>query len=81
MSTENGHSAMNGTSINGMDHASQVNGVELEEELDLTEEVLDPHCDERSPQIINFNDVSAAAYRIKGDGGVEKTPCLVSLVA
>lgn len=40
------------------------------------EDLIDPFCDPDNPVKITFNDVSAAAYRIKG--GVENTPCTVS---
>ena len=40
------------------------------------EDLIDPFCDPENPVKITFNDVSAAAYRIKG--GVENTPCTVS---
>ena len=39
------------------------------------EDLIDPFCDPDNPVKITFNDVSAAAYRIKG--GVENTPCTV----
>lgn len=42
------------------------------------EEVLDPFCNPDHPVEVNFNDVSAAAYKIKG--GVERTPCNVSVL-
>lgn len=42
------------------------------------EEFLDPYCLEKSPQKINFQDVTSAAFLIKG--GVEKTPCFVSMI-
>ncbi|GFN77273.1 L-threonine ammonia-lyase-like [Plakobranchus ocellatus] len=73
MTTENGHDQNingNGTSLN--DNHS----VEEEEGLNLTEDVADPYCNPDCPQVINFNDVSAAAYKIKG--GIEKTPCSLS---
>ena len=36
---------------------------------------FDKFCDPKNPVRIQFNDISAAAYRIKG--GVEYTPCNV----
>jgi hypothetical protein len=36
---------------------------------------FDKFCDLKNPVRIQFNDISAAAYRIKG--GVEYTPCNV----
>ncbi|XP_060600742.1 L-threonine ammonia-lyase-like [Ruditapes philippinarum] len=42
-----------------------------------SEEVLvDRFCDPQKPQVVTFQDVSAAAYKIKG--GIQKTPCLKS---
>ncbi len=40
------------------------------------EDLIDQFCDPDHPIRITFNDISAAAYRIKG--GVENTPCTVS---
>jgi hypothetical protein len=54
----------------------------LLETIDLTkleitqDDLVDPYCDPLNPKTINFNDVSAAAYRIKGK--IENTPCGVS---
>lgn len=39
------------------------------------EDLFDEFCDPENPVQIKFNDISAAAYRIKG--GVEMTPCTV----
>ena len=45
-------------------------------ELDIKpEDLIDKFCNPNSPVKIQFNDISAAAYRIKG--GVEITPCTV----
>ncbi|RNA15110.1 threo-3-hydroxyaspartate ammonia-lyase-like [Brachionus plicatilis] len=38
-----------------------------------SEDLFDQHCDPANPVQIKFNDISAAAYRIRG--GVEITPC------
>lgn len=46
--------------------------------IDEMEEFLDPYCLEKKPQRINFQDVTSAAFLIKG--GVEKTPCFVSTI-
>lgn len=47
-------------------------------ELDIKpEDLVDRFCNPNAPVKINFNDISAAAYRIKG--GVEVTPCTVYL--
>ena len=40
------------------------------------DDLKDPFCDPENPVRVTFNDISAAAYRIKG--GVENTPCTVS---
>lgn len=40
------------------------------------EDLVDKYCNPSAPVRINFNDISAAAYRIKG--GIEMTPCTVS---
>ncbi|XP_045159723.2 L-threonine ammonia-lyase-like [Mercenaria mercenaria] len=40
------------------------------------EVLVDRFCDPKKPQIVTFQDVSAAAYKIKG--GIQKTPCLKS---
>jgi threonine dehydratase len=48
-------------------------------QLQITpEDLFDPYCDPENPKKISFNDVSAAAYRIKGK--VENTPCGVKLL-
>lgn len=45
--------------------------------LDIKEEdLIDPCSKADNPVKINFNDISAAAYRLKG--GIENTPCTVS---
>jgi hypothetical protein len=45
-------------------------------ELEINEEDLkDKHCDPEHPVRITFNDISAAAYRIRA--GIEMTPCKV----
>ena len=38
----------------------------------------DPYCDDDNPTVVNFERISAAAYRIHG--GVVKTPCDVSRI-
>ena len=39
-------------------------------------ELIDEFCDPDNPVTIPFQEISAAAYKIKG--GIEKTPCEVS---
>jgi len=41
--------------------------------------ILDPSCDPNHPIKITFNDVTAAAFKIKG--GVERTPCNSSMLS
>ena len=38
-------------------------------------DLFDQFCDPQKPVKIQFNDISAAAYRIKGS--IEQTPCTV----
>lgn len=40
------------------------------------ESLVDRFCDPSKPQVVSFQDVSAAAYKIRG--GIQKTPCLRS---
>ena len=42
-----------------------------------TEELIDPFCDPNNPVVIPFQEISAAAYKIKS--GIERTPCVVSM--
>lgn len=45
-------------------------------DIEFTDEVVsDPYCDMDHPTAITFNEISAAAYKIRG--GLEKTPCSV----
>lgn len=39
------------------------------------EDLTDPYCDPENPQVVPFQEVSAAAYKIKS--GIERTPCTV----
>lgn len=41
-------------------------------------EIRDPYCDPEKPVKVTFQDVSAAAYKIKG--GIQKTPCFVGFM-
>ncbi|XP_071117070.1 L-threonine ammonia-lyase-like [Haliotis cracherodii] len=47
-----------------------------EDEEEEYVEVHDEFCDPQNPQVIKFQDISAAAYKIKG--GIQKTPCTKS---
>ena len=40
------------------------------------EELRDPYCDPLNPIQVQFQEVSAAAYRTRG--GIQRTPCTVS---
>ena len=40
------------------------------------EELKDKFCDPTSPVTVQFNEVTMAAYKIRG--GIERTPCTVS---
>ena len=48
------------------------------EHSEIDEELIDIFCNPDNPVVIPFQEVSAAAYRIKG--GIEKTPCEVRTV-
>ena len=37
------------------------------------DDLCDPWCDERNPRTVQFEQISAADYRIRG--GIVKTPC------
>lgn len=44
--------------------------------MDLKADIFtDPYCDPDHPVVIHFEDISAAAYKIRG--GIKKTPCTV----
>jgi len=46
--------------------------------LEISEDDLyDEWCDPKKPRILRFEEIAAAAYRIKF--GVEKTPCTVCI--
>ena len=42
------------------------------------EELKDKFCDPNSPVTVQFNEVTMAAYKIRG--GIERTPCTVSIL-
>lgn len=51
--------------------------IEQEESLDIPDDMLkDEFCDPENPVVINFREISAAAYKIQG--GIQQTPCTVS---
>ncbi len=41
------------------------------------EDLYDEWCDPKKPRVLRFEEIAAAAYRIKF--GVEKTPCTVCI--
>ena len=45
--------------------------------LVLEDDIKDAFCDPENPVVVQFPEVSAAAFKIKG--GVERTPCNVSI--
>jgi hypothetical protein len=47
----------------------------MEEIENQPSDSIDKFCDPNKPVIISFNDVSSAAYRIKG--AIDTTPCTV----
>ena len=50
--------------------------IEQEESLDIPDDMLkDEFCDPENPVVINFREISAAAYKIQG--GIQQTPCTV----
>jgi hypothetical protein len=54
---------------------SQINDTNFDEVQMDSEDYFDKFCDPTNPIKIGFNDISAAAYRIKG--GIDNTPCTV----
>lgn len=42
----------------------------------MKEEIKDPWCDPENPRIVSFENVSAAAFRIRD--GIVRSPCDVS---
>lgn len=53
---------------NGLE--TKLNGVKTTEE---EEDIKDPACDPDNPVQVKFQDVSAAAYKIRN--GIQRTPC------
>ena len=41
------------------------------------DDVTDPFCDPLHPVVLQFPEISAAAFKIRG--GIERTPCYVSI--
>lgn len=55
--------------------SDEITKIDLDK-LDIRpEDLKDPYCNPEKPINISFNDISAAAYRLKG--GIENTPCTV----
>jgi hypothetical protein len=46
-----------------------INALNLAENIATPEEMFDPYCDPKNPVKVHFNNVSAAAYRLKGGTG------------
>lgn len=53
-----------------------VTGAETKAAAEQLDEFTDPFCNADNPQIITFQDVTSAAFKIKN--GIEYTPCPVS---
>lgn len=49
--------------------------LKIDEIRQMPEDSIDKYCDPNNPIKVTFNDVSSAAYRIKG--GLDVTPCTV----
>ncbi|KAK0064932.1 L-threonine ammonia-lyase [Biomphalaria pfeifferi] len=66
---------MNGHVENSFDETNDTSDIdEHSNYVEYSDEVvLDPFCNPEQPVLVNFNDVSAASFKIKG--GIEKTPC------
>lgn len=68
------------TLINGH-HECHITTLEQDADVDIDEigeeYQHDPHCDPDNPIQVKFQDVSAAAYKIKS--GVLRSPCSVSI--
>jgi hypothetical protein len=54
---------------------SEIAALNREEVKNMTDDMVDKYCDPKNPVRVTFNDVSSAAYRIKG--GMDVTPCTV----
>lgn len=54
---------------------ARAHALNAEDIRNMPDDMVDPYCDPKNPVKITFNDVSSAAYRIKG--GIDMTPCTV----
>ena len=54
-----------------------IDDIDMSDETDGLIELKDEFCDPENPIQVHFQDVSAAAYKIRG--GVQRTPCTVSI--
>lgn len=54
---------------------AKVAALNVDEIRHMPDDMVDPYCDPNHPVKVTFNDVSSAAYRIKG--GIDMTPCTV----
>ena len=57
----------------------QIQTEEFSDEAQPAEELFDPWCDPANPQVIQFQDISAAAFKIKS--GIMMTPCTRSHIS
>lgn len=60
-------------------NAERLNGVHVCPQDDEEEQPIDPFCVENRPHKITFEDVTSAAFKIKG--GIINTPCVVRSTA
>lgn len=54
---------------------SEIAALNRQEVKNMTDDMVDKYCDPKNPVRVTFNDVSSAAFRIKG--GMDVTPCTV----
>lgn len=70
-------SKQNGTT-NGIHDEPPKKRLRSADKVTAGSEIRDPYCDPEKPVKVTFQDVSAAAYKIKG--GIQKTPCFVGFM-
>jgi len=59
--------------MSSMSSIPEIEVTDAAKNMSITEGPADPWCDEKNPRIVDFEKISAAAYRIHG--GIVKTPC------
>ncbi|ESO89242.1 hypothetical protein LOTGIDRAFT_183268 [Lottia gigantea] len=74
MPTPNVDTSNNGPVVNNSDSLEDDQNTEEQKEVNC--DIKDEFCDPENPKPIKFQDVSAAAFKIKG--GIQKTPCTIS---